>query len=335
MPSVSENRDRWQHHKWKQQGDEWSPGRSADGTEILWYRTLLPRIRRFVPTGTILEIGPGFGRWTQYLRSLCDRLILVDLTERCIESCEERFSDDRHIEYFVNDGASLDMIPDASVDFVFSFDSLVHAEADAVGAYLIQAARKLRPGGAGFVHHSNLAAFVNPRTREVRRFVTQRHWRAESMSAALFRDQCAAAGLACPSQELINWIGRSRNSDRHRLNGRCIPLTDCLSVFANTSEQTARTTIVANHAFVEEWRQAVWIAEVYGRDGNGATPPLSPPSLAHKIETVVDVGRRQGVAAIVAMAWEKAVNASSLATMAVRARLLGAANRWFLRNLVG
>ena len=32
------------------------------------------------------------------------------------------------------------MIPDASIDFVFSFDSLVHAEADVIQAYLGDAA---------------------------------------------------------------------------------------------------------------------------------------------------------------------------------------------------
>jgi CheY-like chemotaxis protein len=39
-----------------------------------------------------------------------------------------------HVTCFVNDGKSLAMLPDESVDFIFSYDSLVHAEADAVGS---------------------------------------------------------------------------------------------------------------------------------------------------------------------------------------------------------
>ena len=237
---------------------------------MLWYRTIFPRIQRYVPTGTVLEIGPGFGRWTQYLRHLSSKLILVDLSERCIDACRERFAADTHIEYIVNDGASLDMVPDRSVDFIFSFDSLVHAEADAVGAYIEQAARKLKPGGGGFVHHSNLRAFVHPRTGEIRTFVTKRNWRAESMSADVFRDACEKAGLACCSQELINWIGRGRYADRHRLPGHCIPLTDCLSVFTLEGSPHAPTTQIANHGFVDEWRQAVWMAEMYGNPSRGA-----------------------------------------------------------------
>ena len=30
----------------------------------------------FVPTGTILEIAPGFGRWTTYLKKYCETLSL-------------------------------------------------------------------------------------------------------------------------------------------------------------------------------------------------------------------------------------------------------------------
>jgi ubiquinone/menaquinone biosynthesis C-methylase UbiE len=94
MPTVAENVERWQHHEWAKQGDEWSPGRSAAGTAALWWRTLMPRISHRLPTDTLLEIGPGFGRWTQYLRDLSRRVVLVDVTERCIERCRARFAGD-------------------------------------------------------------------------------------------------------------------------------------------------------------------------------------------------------------------------------------------------
>jgi len=336
MPSALENLDRWSRHKWAQQGDEWSPGRSAEGSATLWYRTIFPRIQRYVPNGTILEIGPGFGRWTQFLRNLCNRLMVVDLVDRCVESCRQRFAGDRRIEYFVNDGVSLEMIPDRSIDFIFSFDSLVHAEADSVGAYLAQAARKLKPGGAGFIHHSNLAAFVNPRTGHVRRFVTKRNWRPESMSADVFRRQCDAAGLTCRSQELINWIGRGRQVDRHRLDGRLIPLTDCLSVFTTFSRNAPRPTLVANHDFVEEWRQAVWIADVYAKDELRVDDVAAGRPGAHpfvrKLATARKLLRDRGAASVGALAWDKATAAGEFTMSALKARLLGEANRWFARR---
>ena len=53
------------------------------------------------------------------------------------------------------------MIPDASVDFVFSFDSFVHPDRDVVEVYLRQLGTKLKIGGKGFIHHSNFGEYVN------------------------------------------------------------------------------------------------------------------------------------------------------------------------------
>jgi hypothetical protein len=46
------------------------------------------------------------------------------------------------------------MIADGSIDLAFSFDSLVHAEADVLSFYLAQLATKLRSDGVAFIHHS-------------------------------------------------------------------------------------------------------------------------------------------------------------------------------------
>jgi SAM-dependent methyltransferase len=338
MPTIVENRERWQQHKWAQGGDEWSPGQSAEGTDILWHRTVFPRVRSFLPTDTILEIGPGFGRWTQYLRHVSRRLILVDLSERCIDSCRHRFIDDDRIQYIVNDGTSLHEIEDASVDFIFSFDSLVHAEADAIGAYLHQAARKLKPGGAGFIHHSNLKDFVDPRTDTVRWFVTQRNWRAPSMSAAVFRDQCAAAGLACDSQEQINWLGRKRDADRHRLSGRCIPLTDCFSVFSLSETPARPTRVVANPTFVDEWRHAVALVDLYRRADRAVAPSEAdadrPRPLARKLTTARSVQRSGGWRGIAALIRHQLGAKAEFLRSACAARVAGQMNRWFLRRHV-
>ena len=141
MGDVAENRKVWNETcDWSRRGEEWSDW--FGGTEAEWFGALLPRIHSHVPTGTILEIAPGYGR-TQYLKDLCDRLIVVDLAERCIFHCRERFADASNIEYHVNDGRSLEMVPDDSIDFAFSFDSLVHVQTDVLASYLQQLSQKL------------------------------------------------------------------------------------------------------------------------------------------------------------------------------------------------
>ena len=109
MPSIEENLSVWNRsYDWSQEGDEWSS--AWGGPEAEWFGTILPRIHALIPAGTILEIAPGFGRWTHYLKDHCERLIVVDLSEKCIEACKTRFSSSAHITYHVNDGRSLEMI---------------------------------------------------------------------------------------------------------------------------------------------------------------------------------------------------------------------------------
>jgi SAM-dependent methyltransferase len=231
VADVEQNLAVWESWDWSQEGDEWSA--SWGGTEALWQTVLVPRIDAFVPTGTILEIAPGYGRWTQYLKDLCDHLVVVDLAPQCIDHCRKRFAAAQNIEYHVNDGRSLDMVEDAAIDFVFSFDSLVHAEADVLDAYVGQLASKLKPNGAGFIHHSNAGTCrrISALTRRVPGRVRNRlvnsgvlldvyAWRAETMTAEEFVVQCERAGLACLFQELISWE-------------RGLYLTDVLSVFSN------------------------------------------------------------------------------------------------------
>jgi SAM-dependent methyltransferase len=217
MPELDQNLAYWNtSYDWSQDGDEWSNW--WGGTPAIWFGTLLPRIHAFIPTGTILEIAPGYGRLTQYLKDECDRLVVVDLADRCIEHCRERFADATNIEYHVNDGRSLEMLEDDSIDFVFSFDSLVHAEADVLNAYVTQLARKLKPDGVGFFHHSNIGHY-RPQTALAHRtpdavlrrlvpigaMIDVRAWRARSVTAESFAAQCEATGLSCISQEMINW----------------------------------------------------------------------------------------------------------------------------------
>jgi SAM-dependent methyltransferase len=217
MPEIDANQELWDAGwDWSEEGDEWSDW--FGGTPALWHHVLLPRVEAFVPVETILEIAPGFGRWTQYLKDQCEHLVVVDLAERCIEHCQRRFADAGHIEYHVNDGRSLDMVADASLDFVFSFDSLVHAELDVIAAYLEQLARKMRPDGVGFFHHSNIGAFkgltklARNTPRSLRRRLVPRgilidvhSWRAESVTAEAVAEACTRAGLACVAQEKITW----------------------------------------------------------------------------------------------------------------------------------
>jgi len=234
-------------YDWREAGEEWSGPWGSSAAQ--WTGTIFPRIGECLPTGTILEIAPGFGRWTHYLKDYCNELWAVDKSSACIEACQQRFASQSHVHCVLNDGRSLSMIPDSSVDFVFSFDSFVHPDRNVVEAYLRQLRTKLKIGGKGFIHHSNFGEYVNsPRERLPEmlakplikaKILDWAHHRNPTMTAEIFRELCERNGLHCVSQELVNWRGRR--------------LIDCLSLFARSDSAPENPTkIIRNPNFMRE-----------------------------------------------------------------------------------
>jgi SAM-dependent methyltransferase len=234
-------------YDWKDAGEEWSERWGSSAAQ--WSGTILPRIKSWLPAATILEIGPGYGRWTHYLKDYCERLLIVDRAAECIEACQKRFPAEPKITGYVNQGGSLAMIPNDSVDFVFSFDVFVHIKREVVEEYIREFSRTLKNGGRGFIHHSNLGAYANSWFRRLPGALTklltkwhvfdEDHHRTLTMSADLFRTLGAQHGLHCVKQELVNWRGRR--------------LIDCFSWFERTDSPAPRPVeIIRNRNFMRE-----------------------------------------------------------------------------------
>lgn len=257
MPSILDNKKMWnEQFDWERHERHWAD--FWGNPEMEWRFCIYPRIAKFFPVETLLEIGPGYGRWTQYLIPLCKKIYLIDLSQKCIDVCQEKFRDFKHISYFVNDGMNLDMIPENSIDFVFSFDSLVHAEKDVLQAYFHQLEKKMRSKSFGFIHHSNLGS-VNPQTNWVQvcmnyfktKLFGSKHWRAKSVSSQLVQKYIADAGLFTLSQELVNW-GKTRQ------------LIDCISLFGK-EKRSEPVMVYANPNFMNEAKQIKKLSGIYGR----------------------------------------------------------------------
>ncbi len=225
MPSIEENLHKWNEaYGWQAGGEPWST--PWGGSSAQWYGCVYPRIHQFLPAPTILEIAPGFGRWTEFLLSHCAALIGVDVAPKCIEACTQRFADHPEASFFTNDGNYLPMVEDSSVDFAFSFDSLVHVEIETLASYLAELARVLKPDAVAFLHHSNYGAYqrsahaVAPLQGAFERLPSSAqvgllrlgayrgtHWRASSVTADGVVALSNEAGLHCVGQELVNWEG--------------------------------------------------------------------------------------------------------------------------------
>lgn len=302
MPTIEWNLDVWNSgYDWARSGEEWSS--SWGSADMQWNGSILPRIHSFLPAATILEIAPGYGRWTRYLQPLCERLVIVDLSQRCIDHCRRRFSWADNIEYHVNDGLSLEMVRDNSIDFVFSFDSLVHAEKDVIDGYLKQLRRKMRRNGVGFIHHSNLGAYrrffvttsklknvVRNRVRENPRLDQQGNGGSEvnepsaKPASPLRRISIAARRLGIDhdhgralsmSAEIFERSAREGGLDciaQEKVNWESVRLIDCISLFvARDGDHPRENLVMENRFFMEEARRLSCVDALYGRQRFGPT----------------------------------------------------------------
>ena len=116
----------------------------------------------------------------------------------------------------LNDGNSLNGIPDDSIDFVFSFDLLVHAYTHTLDSCIGQLSKKLNYV-LGFIQHSNLCAYknyflaINKIPKKIRlqlqkhKLIDHDHFRDLSMSSEIFYKLCDKYELNCFRQEIVNW----------------------------------------------------------------------------------------------------------------------------------
>ena len=162
-----------------------------------------------------------------------------------MDACRRRFGSDAEVSFHLNQADSLEIIADNSIDFIFSFDSMVHVRPQTIETYLRQFPAKLKPNGLAFIHHSNLGEFASSLSRRARVLAGKGtapgadHQRDPEMTAALFRESCERHGLKVVCQELVNWRGRR--------------LIDCFSTIArNASKWKAIVTPFQNREFMLE-----------------------------------------------------------------------------------
>jgi SAM-dependent methyltransferase len=184
--SASDNRSRWTGWDWSRGGDEWTLSPE-------WKDTLIEDVlKRWIPAGVaVLEIGPGAGRWSEVLYERASRLVLVDVSERPLELCRQRFGAGDEVEYVLSSGSDVPGVADASVGAVWSFDVFVHIAPRDQAGYLAEVARVLAPGGVAVIHHSD------GRNRGLQ--PSRLGWRAP-MSRRLFAALGAERGLRVESQ---------------------------------------------------------------------------------------------------------------------------------------
>jgi SAM-dependent methyltransferase len=151
MNSAALNKEIWEAWNWNAAGEEWSQSKE-------WKESLVRCIlQRYVPADSrILEIGPGAGRWTEYLLPRAREYIGIDISSACVAHCRKRFAQDSHARFSIGSGSDLADVATLAIDAIWSLDVFVHINRSEVEGYVAEFARILRPGGVAVIHHGAL-----------------------------------------------------------------------------------------------------------------------------------------------------------------------------------
>ena len=164
-PNALTTSEGWEHYARGHRGsaplgDEWNVPAEL-GVDVA-PDEVVPHVDRIViapflgTCNTIVEIGPGGGRFTRVLLARCRRLVAVDTSPTMLDLLRARFAGDERLACVALDGTGLGPVGDASADAVVAFDVFVHLPAWDVFSYLREIRRVLRPGGKAIVHHGNV-----------------------------------------------------------------------------------------------------------------------------------------------------------------------------------
>lgn len=148
-------------------GIVWGDPRQSPHLQEVVQKFLLPFA---VPDSVAVEIGAGGGRWSRELIGRAGKLILVDGVAE-FEIAIRHQLDCTGVVFLVSPDGRLPAIADASVDFVFSFDTFVHFDAGLFDAYVDSIGRILKPGGHFVLHYARYfqACQFNPECFQYRK----------------------------------------------------------------------------------------------------------------------------------------------------------------------
>ncbi|HLV85896.1 MAG TPA: class I SAM-dependent methyltransferase [Candidatus Sulfotelmatobacter sp.] len=141
-------------------GLQWGDPEVAGPQAYMRDHYVLPYVK---PDHVGLEIGPGGGRWTQYLSGF-RQLYVVDYHSELLQELRRSFHSPS-MKFVVNNGTDFPGVPEHSVDYVISVACFVHLELHLIAAYLKNIAKILKPSGNVFLTYSDktkIGAQMNP-----------------------------------------------------------------------------------------------------------------------------------------------------------------------------
>ena len=101
---------------------------------------------------TMVEIGCGIGRMTQYFAQKFGKVYAFDISENMLQMAKDKWGHLQNIEFILGSGSDLKPIKNNCIDLVFSFIVLQHVlREEIVLSYIKECGRVLRTNGIAFL----------------------------------------------------------------------------------------------------------------------------------------------------------------------------------------
>lgn len=104
----------------------------------------------------VLEIGCGLGRTAKFVAPNVKKYVGVDFSKNMIEKAKKRNAKLPNVEFFINDGLSLDILESNQFDLVYCELVFQHVSKEVTRSYVKEAHRVLKPNGTFYAQFPNL-----------------------------------------------------------------------------------------------------------------------------------------------------------------------------------
>lgn len=172
---------------------------SAVSMNVFWDKdSVIYKMFSKLDLDNVIELAVGRGRHVRMYEQKANHIVLVDILQKNIDFCKERFKENKKIDYYCNNGYNLNQLKDNEYSALFTYDAMVHFEMMDIFEYLKDIHRVLRKGGMALFHHSNnTSSYKNS-------FYNATSGRSY-MSKDLFAYLAYRAGFEIVEQQVIDW----------------------------------------------------------------------------------------------------------------------------------
>lgn len=173
-----------------------------EAMDLFWHKeSIFYQLFNKLDLSKVVELACGRGRHVPQYIDKAGTIILVDILDKNINICKERFHNYNNVSFYKNEGDNLKLIQDNSCTSLFTYDAMVHFESIDIYNYLVDIYRILKRGGRALFHHSNLS------TDYKLSFMSNELNGRSYMSMSLFAHFAYRAGFKILEQHTISWNG--------------------------------------------------------------------------------------------------------------------------------